>query len=158
MSVKEPHPKPPSEMFVRAVTTGGGLWLTCELCGRECFEDSESAGDWDPGELENLRQMQKEDPEKYVGLDTVCTGYINGRQVVTNCPCNLLRPLEDWIWSHRDIIASYISKRVDEMVQSVEMEKVTATVLSEAVKQEARNLNAKPALEIFDEKPGVRKL
>lgn len=103
--------KPPSDDFMDAVRSGGSIVTDCEACGRVFFEDDESAGDWEDGELEKLRQNAKTNPDKYFAMDRVETADIDGKHIVVNCPCNYLTRLEQWIWSHRRIIATYISKR-----------------------------------------------
>jgi hypothetical protein len=136
VSVKKPFDFPPSDEFVTVVTAGGGIVNTCELCGRECFEDDAHAGDWEPGELEALREKAKNDPEKYIPMDTVRTGYFDGKQVVTNCPCNLLRPFENWIWQHRHIIADFVQRRTVRIAEDALSDEAEGEFLKEAAERE----------------------
>lgn len=106
-----------SPMFTDVVVDSGSISVDCEFCGRTFFEDSEQAGDWEPGELEGLRKRAKEEPDKVIGMDSVHWGTIDGKQAVVGCPCNALRKYEDFIWNHRRMIMKYISARVKDIVE-----------------------------------------
>ncbi len=125
--------EPPSEDFVNAVTTGGGCVRDCDYCGRTCFEDDESSYDWEPGELEGLRQRNKEDPNACASMDTVRTGVLAGIDFVTNCQCNGLRPYEDFIWGYRRTISDYIRKRTEGNLQDALSDDAMAEFLDENV-------------------------
>lgn len=112
MSEAKKDLRPPSEYFERALTTGGSIVMDCDFCGRTHFEDSEGAGDWDDGELEGLRAKAIAQPDKYHGCNySVCGGDVNGKRFVIDCPCNGVRPFEDFIWSHGEMIARYLHDR-----------------------------------------------
>jgi len=129
---------PPSDDFMDAVTSGGSIVADCELCGRTVFEDDERAGDWELGELERLRENADKEPDKYVGFTdrSVGTGHIDGKQVVTNCLCNGLRRFENFIWSHRHIIADYVAKRARRIAESACHDEGQAEFLKENVARE----------------------
>lgn len=102
----------PSEFFERAITDGGSIVMDCGWCGRTHFEDSERAGDWSDGELDRLRENVKEKPDKYVACEySVMGGHVEGKMFVIGCPCNSVRPYENFIWNHRGIIAKYLHSR-----------------------------------------------
>lgn len=126
-------PLPPSDIFVDAVTDSSGIVSTCELCGRTLFEDDERAGGWEDGELERLRQRAKEEPDKVIPMDTVRTGQIGGKHVVTNCPCHGLRGYEDFIWVHRHIISQYISVKTEQIAQAAYDDEAEAEFLKDNV-------------------------
>lgn len=132
-------PFPPSETFVSAVTTSSGIVSDCELCGRTLFEDDETAGDWNDGELERFRQRAKEEPDKVITMDKVHTGDIGGKHVVTNCPCHGLRAYEDFIWMHRHIIAEYIAKKTEAIAQAAYDDEAESEFLKENVCRQDAN-------------------
>lgn len=127
--------EPPSDDFMDAVRDGGGIRRTCEACGRECFEDDESAGDWETGELEGLRKRAEERPNECVAMDRVEAGSIGGKDIVVNCPCNFLRKYEDFIWSHRHIAAKYIAKRAKQRAEAACEDEAEAEFMAENVEQ-----------------------
>jgi hypothetical protein len=129
-------PELPSDEFMGALRHGSSIRATCDLCGRVCFEDDETAGDWNDGELEGLRRLAVAEPEKYVALDRVWTGFICGKEAVVNCPCGKLKPYEDFIWSHRHIIARYISARAKAIAEKAVADEQEAEELQDDVNRE----------------------
>lgn len=108
---RQDNTSPPSEEMENAFRCGGGIVIECS-CGREHFEDSESGGDWDEGELDRLRARANEHPDKTVACG-YCVTYanINGQTYILGCPCNGMRKYEDFLWLHRTSIAAYLSAR-----------------------------------------------
>jgi hypothetical protein len=125
--------EPASDDFMDAVRRGGGIVRECEACGRTCFEDDEHAGDWENGELERLRDNALKEPDRYVAMSRVESGYLGGKEVVVNCPCNFLKKYEDFIWGHRHIIATYIAKRAKEKAEAALEDEAQAEFLQENV-------------------------
>ena len=114
----DPVPRnPPSDLFLDVIQNTGGIRRECEFCGRVFFEDDEGAGDWESGELEELRRRAKEEPDKVFGCDSVHSGTIDGKDYVLGCPCNAVRRHEDFIWGHRRLIMDFISRKVKDMVE-----------------------------------------
>lgn len=91
--------------------------MTC-ACGREHFEDSERAGDWDEGELEKLR-AQADGVKVFAHRDGVTSGLCNKIHYVFGCPCDAYKKFEAFIWDHRRQIATYLQSR------SVEVKRIT---------------------------------
>lgn len=116
------HPQPPSETIEHVVRSAGSLVIDCELCGRTHFATLEE-GRFDDGELEDLRAKAKKEPAKYVedpGYDSIIWGKIGGKQAVIGCPCNGLRPLEDFIWGSRHVILKYLETRATERLEQAQ--------------------------------------
>jgi len=132
--------KEPSDEFMDAVRSGSSIRRVCSLCGRTCFEDDPTAGDWEKDELEELRENAEKYPDKYVALPRVETGVIDGKDVVVNCPCNNLRKYEDWIWAHRHIIARYIAKIAQHKAEEAYSDEAEAEALHEGVTSFERKL------------------
>ncbi len=62
---------PQSDDFMKSFMAGGSyVSISCEHCGREHFTDG-SAGDYEKGEIERLRQSEKENPELNLTLRKV---------------------------------------------------------------------------------------
>jgi hypothetical protein len=115
---------PPSEEFWDAVIRAGSIVITCELCHREHFASGEP-GHFDAGELEGLLEKAKKHPDQYIehaSDDSVSWGLIDGKQAVYDCQCNLARKYEDFIWSHRQVIARYLTKRIDDNLKEAKEE------------------------------------
>lgn len=106
-----------SDSFMRAVCGHGALCsILCEHCGRVHFV-GDGHGDYEDGELEDLRASAQKEPGKYIehnDYDTIDWGFIAGKQIVYGCPCNSARRYEQWIWSHRYIIAKYLRLMAEE--------------------------------------------
>jgi len=112
-------PKPPSELFERVIINAGSLVIDCELCGRTHFATMES-GIYGEGELEELLEKAKNNPEKYIqdpSYDMISWGTIDGKQAVIGCPCNGLRKYEDFIWHNRTVILEYLERRTAETLK-----------------------------------------
>lgn len=116
----------PSDTFTQELVSGGGIVADCEFCGRTFFEDETTAGSWEPGELEALEKKAIEEPDRYIAMDGVSHGRINGKQAVIGCPCNALRKYEDFIWSNRKFIMSYLSQRVKDIVEEALKDEASA--------------------------------
>lgn len=110
MSLPVYDKNPPSDDFVNTFASSGGIRHTC-TCGRECFEDYDRAGDWEDGELGNLRQGAKESPDSVIPMDNVRICVVMGKEWVVGCPCNGMTPIEKLYWNDAKRICSYISKR-----------------------------------------------
>ena len=135
----------PSEEFVDAFRAGiGGIRATCQLCGRECFEDDKSAGDWEEGELEKLRERAKID-DRVVPMERVSLGRIDGKEFVVGCPClaENLRKYEDFIWAYRKQFFEYVQKRIKHIVEHALEEEAEAEQTKDSLEQENR-LNITP--------------
>lgn len=106
-----------SDAFMQAVCGHGALCsILCEFCNRVHFVGN-GYGDYEDGELEDLRANAQKNPGKYIehnDYDSIDWGYINGKQIVWGCPCNSARQFESWIWSHRYAIAKYLRLRAEE--------------------------------------------
>lgn len=107
-----------SDRFMQAVCDRGALCsVLCEFCDRLHFVGA-GHGDYNDGELEDLRANALKNPGEYIehnDYDTIDWGYINGKQIVYGCPCNSARQYEQWIWSHRYLIAKYLRLRAEEI-------------------------------------------
>lgn len=112
---------PVSEAFESAVCASGTIVATCELCDRTYFV---SDGDFDHGELEDLRKKAVAKPKKYIEesrYDMIDVGWIDGKQVVLGCDCAKIVRYEKWIWNHRYLIAKYLKLRAGEMTQDAKL-------------------------------------
>ena len=113
------------EHLLEAICRGGTYCQTyCEWCKRTHFKDSSGYsyhghGDYDEGELEELRKNNKEKPDEYiVHSDTDAIGYGDfcGKQIVWGCPCNekSLQPYVDHYWNHARILAEFLKSKSKE--------------------------------------------
>lgn len=109
--------KEPSDIFTNALVDSSGIVADCEFCGRTFFEDDDAAGDWETGELEELRRKAQEDSDRYRGVDHVARATIGGKTGIVGCPCNGLRPYEDLFWDNRKLIMNYFSAKVKDLVE-----------------------------------------
>ena len=131
---KKPKPlKPPSKEFIDAIRHAGSLVITCEFCDRTYF-CTWGNGDYEEGELEELRKQAEKDPDKYIEIhddDATSWGHIDGKQFVINCPCNSARKYEDWILDHRWVIAEYFKNRAKRLKKDLEREVGISEAISE---------------------------
>jgi hypothetical protein len=109
----------PSEEFLEAFREGSsGMVVDCEFCGRVYFATQDS-GDYEEGELENLRAQAEKDPDKYIEVDCFTTRIlIDGKGYAYGCKCNKLRRYEDWIWSNRRGIVAYLKARTEKRLKA----------------------------------------
>ena len=101
--------KKPSDIFIRLVCHSGSKVIDCDHCGRVHYDYN---GEFmEEGELEDLQEKAKKDPEKYVGHDgDIYWGTVMGKATVTDCPCGFLGWFENAIWSDRKFISEYLIK------------------------------------------------
>jgi hypothetical protein len=122
--------EPASDTFMEAVCNRGALCqILCEFCKRTHFMGELSHGDYEEGELEDLRVKARKKPDKYIehnDYDSISWGYINGKQIVWGCPCNSARQYEQWIWSHRYVISKYLRLRAQELETEAKFAKEVA--------------------------------
>jgi hypothetical protein len=97
-----------------------------------------SFGDYEEGELEGLRAKAKENPDLYMemGDEFTSTGDIAGSVYAVDCRCNGLRKYEDFIWSHRHMILTYLCAMTKEHMTDAASELRTLT--AKAVKMLTR--------------------
>lgn len=107
-----------SELFMDLVCSGGTPSIDCQLCGRTHFATGPLSTE-DPVQIEEMRASAAKYPDKWLesGDDSLAFGYLDGRQVVWNCPCHKMRRYEDFIWDHRELIAKYLKARLAKQVE-----------------------------------------
>ena len=122
----------PSKEFLLAIKNSRSGVSDCDFCERTHFSpDSDFA--FHEGELEELLENHKKDPDKYIVHEGhgVEGGHLNGRFYVLDCPCNSASKYEDFIWNHRYLIADYFSARYQKMAQQAkDAESVSSKVNS----------------------------
>ncbi len=104
--------KKASELFNQAFRDHcGSYWFTC-ACGVTYFTDDSSDMDWEPGELEGLREKATTQPDKYKAVDyTIETIEINGNRYSMDCDCGEAAYHEKFIVEHARQIAEYLNHR-----------------------------------------------
>jgi hypothetical protein len=113
-----------SELFSNIFDSGcGGCIRTCE-CGITYFYGCHH-WDFEEGELEELQQKAKDDPDHYVEQDcSIGTLEIGGIQIVYDCSCDLARKYENFILDHAGQLAEYLNRRgaiLREKAESIEV-------------------------------------
>ncbi len=103
------EPRIASELIMDVVCQEHSSSINCQFCKRTHF--SHEAID-----VVELRAKAVEFPGKYLESedDAVAWGYLDGRQYVWRCPCNSAARYEDFIWRHRELIATYLKRRAAE--------------------------------------------
>jgi len=114
------------EMFRSAFGGSGSIRASC-ACGREYFEPE---GDFDPGELEALKQRASDQPDKVICLDRVSLVSVDGKQFVDGCACKGHMAYARFIWRNRHPIMEYLKARMEQDYElaTVAREKVLALV------------------------------
>lgn len=122
----------PSDEFLYELSHSGALVITCEFCNRTYFAYK---GDYDEGELEDLQSKAKKNPEKYIETsDFTSWGTVNGKQFVIDCPCNGVKGIENWLWSHRYIVESFFRRKAQRIKEDAELQISTAASVSASMK------------------------
>lgn len=113
-----------SEFIKDAICKGGAPVSVCGFCNRINF--ATSGMDMDEGELEQLQANEAAHPEKYHAIsqyDSVSIGEIEGTNYVWGCGCKQseerLSRIENFLWSHQAIIATYFRRRLKAMEEEV---------------------------------------
>jgi hypothetical protein len=109
----------PSEEFMEAIISGSSAVADCNFCGTTYFDDDEALWTWDERELEELRK-KSESSSKYVLVDSVRFGVLDGRQYVDGCPCNAASRYEDVFWDNRYAIVDYFAARTKKELESAQ--------------------------------------
>ena len=129
------NPRPPSSEFMDVLINSGSPVRDCDFCERTHFVDPQPGIDWEEGEYEDLMEKHHENPDKYIhhgNATDVHWGTLNGQQYVDGCPCNSARAYEDFIWSHRHLIAGYIQKRVETERKAMQEDSELAQKISDS--------------------------
>lgn len=117
-----------TELFYQVFRSGsGGSVRTC-VCGVTWFDGSQlGCWDWEPGELEELKEKAEKDPEHYREVDyTVSTLNPNGEEIVDGCTCDRARKYEEFLQDEGGRIAEYLNKRAAELEAEAAKMKVKA--------------------------------
>ena len=124
----------PSDEFMEAVCNAGSISVDCELCGRTHFTTLE-ASSFEEGELEDLIKKHEKDPDKYIMSDcsSISFGYLDEKQVVFDCPCNIASKYEKLFWNHRHIIRDYLTAKAKKIMENAESESKLAKEVNGAV-------------------------
>lgn len=131
-SPKKPYPKPPSEEFCDAFSGHtGSLVMECGFCGRLYFGTN---GDYEKGEREGYEERAKTEPDRYISVE----GYshsveVDGKIWVLDCKCNGPRRYEDWIWSNRYQIMTYLKTKSVFISENADKLAVAAELTQQAV-------------------------
>lgn len=127
----EEKTKPPSDEFMDAFASAGSLVTECDWCERIHFCTG-GLGDYEEGELEELRANAGKNSDKYIehgDCDSISHGYLAGRRYVYSCPCNAVRGYEDFIWNERRRIMDYLRIRFVKIREQVESDLRAADIL-----------------------------
>jgi len=126
---------PPSDEFMEAVVHfSTESSIECELCERVHFVDRE-VNSYEEGELEELREQQSKEPDRYLSSgDDISWGYLDRKQVVEDCPCNRASMYEAMIVNNMSIISDYLSKRAERLARESQSESKLAKSVQESVK------------------------
>jgi hypothetical protein len=101
--------------------TGGSIVVQC-LCGRTHYV---SEGDYEEGELEELRKKREENDERYIehgDTDYVSTVYLNGGPNVFECPCHWEIKIARFFWAHREFATNFLKNMVGEITRQAARE------------------------------------
>lgn len=139
MSTKDTDTKP-SEMFLDSMSEGGigSEMMTCEWCDRlhlcpDFIPDlslywGDSLGSREKDAHEHKLYCEDEYKKNPTGVvlhydcDCVVGRYLNNKLFVLTCPCNGLYRYEEFIWSHRNTIRTYLKERIEQEASWAEQE------------------------------------
>jgi hypothetical protein len=118
--MKRIHNGPPaSDHFKNLLPEHGETCVKCSWCEREhiAIDSCNMIDDFSCHYAENtktLRQWAKDDPDTYIlheGVDFVHFYQLRGMHFVIACPCNGLRPYENFMWEEREMWMKYLALR-----------------------------------------------
>ena len=114
-----------SELFENIfMSNTSGCLRTCE-CGRTYFDGYDGTVDWEDGELEDLQEGARLNPDTCIETDhSITTIEINGKEFVVGCSCKEVDKYENFINQHARQIAEYLNKTADEMEQEAKIIRV----------------------------------
>jgi len=107
-----------SEEFNDSFFSGGSFVSQECMCGRIHFCNPEiSNGEYEDGEYDRLKELQLENPKKYLENESGLISHIEmgNNIVVLDCPCENDIWYENLIWSGRFQITDYFKKRLEKM-------------------------------------------
>jgi hypothetical protein len=113
----------PSYEFIATFTHSGSNHVSCEFCKRVHYSPS-SDFDWEDGELEELNELNRKNPDKYIAHeeDSIRYGVIDGKQFVDGCPCNSVSLYERLIIANRYQIIDFLQVRAEKIARESEQE------------------------------------
>jgi len=102
--------KEPSEEFLEAFSDHvSSVVVECDFCGRVYFA-TQDHGDFEEGELAELRANAEKEPDKYIEVDYFTSRIgVDGRCYAWGCKCNKVRMHEEWVWANRRKILDYLT-------------------------------------------------
>lgn len=115
-----------SNLFAKIFNSGGGGCIRTCACNRIHFDGSEYGGwDWEEGELEELQENSKKNPDRYIEHgETVWTLDLGGLEVVYGCHCEIAEKYERFIIEASEEIAEYLNRKADLDIKAAEKIKV----------------------------------
>lgn len=110
---------PASDHFKNLLSTHSETCVTCSWCDREHIAiDSCNMIDGYSCHYsettDTLKQWATDDPDGYIlhhDADFVDYYKLRGMQFVVDCPCNGLRPYENFMWEEREMWMKYLALR-----------------------------------------------
>jgi hypothetical protein len=76
-------------------------------------------------------QIKQNNPKYMMHQESIGYGHANNWCIVIGCPCGRDKRVEDWIWSHKEMISRYLNARImrelEEKVQEFSGTCVTPT-------------------------------
>lgn len=122
--------------MVRAFCHYATLCVMACHCGRVHFVSAPGHGDYEEGELEELKAKAEKEPDKYIEEwehDTIDEITIDGKSFVAHCKCEGWRKYSKWIDRHAEQITKYlgdfwIEKAKDAKAESDHAEKMKAAL------------------------------
>lgn len=135
----------------RAFSYGGTLCsTTCQACDRTYFVTSPGHGDYDEGELENLRELAEQSPDKYIEVpdfDSVSTMTMptDRKHVVVGCICDPTKALSEFIEANAEELTRYLREYWQDVRADAAMEERKATEALSALGWMPMNLAPKTA-------------
>jgi hypothetical protein len=109
-----------SNMFLEVFGSHtAGCVRTCG-CGITYFHGDEKEGDWEKGELEELRYKAKKNEQVIEWNCPVSTMNVFGYELVIGCTCKYAKHLEDILLNYPEQIAEYLNKRASLLREKAE--------------------------------------
>jgi hypothetical protein len=119
-----------SERFMDAVCDQHSPCMTCEFCGRTHFTPDDEGYDL-------LASKAMKQPDKYIEYpsgSTIAWGVLDGKQYVYECPCDSGERYEQWLITHRMMIAKFLKEWAKGRAQRANYEAAMLGVEAESLR------------------------
>lgn len=125
----EPYTKE-QDWLVRAFSAGGtSCSIHCGQCGRIYFVTAPGHGDYEPGELEDLRSKAAEFPQQYIEVPdfrSVEWMSFGGKSFVVGCHCGYDKKVSAFLHDMKEPLTAYLKLYWEDKLREAQAQEAEA--------------------------------